>query len=494
MRLALHGHDGSLLERLVPWGAVVTLLLWSPLILSRQHSFDDADPEILNNAYRLSRGQPLYHGIASPPWIVNPYTPLYLASVAAALKVTGLSYLPARLICFLATTAVAAGLANLARRWRGDAREGLWATSLLLVVPGVLYNCARPHPQMMAVALSVWSFTTFENRRWLLANVLSPLLAVLAIYTKQTGIVLPSALLLWLLWRDRSRLPYYAGALALFGLAPLPWLQATTQGAFLDCVVGMNLLIYNIWQIPSVLIEHAGIFFLFIGLALYRLLGRLQTRSIGPGDFYFAGVALTTIASLGRIGAYSQYVVELLVVTVLYLLQTGGLRFPLARKRLATAQLALVLAYGPAFVLLQEGPWDWASLRAAPMVRALLETAPGPIISQQGSFSLFTRGEIHIQLFHFAALTRMGKWDQGPLIEEVERHSVAWVVTEFPLEGSPQRDSDRERFTSELHKALTLNYVRRAHIGPYYVYVAKEPPKGTNGTSRLPRAAVPLSG
>src|SRR5262249_36574354 len=145
------------------------------------------------------------------------------------------------------------------------------------------------------------------------------------------------------------------------------------------------------------------------------------------------GEMVMTLATLGRAGAYDQYVIELLIVTMLYLLQTGGLRVPATPGWLASTQLAIVLVYGPAHVFFHVVPRARASLAAVAPIHELLRSVPGPIVSQQGSFSLFTRGEIHIQLFHFASLARLGMWDQTPFIDEIDRGRLAWIVTQFPL-------------------------------------------------------------
>jgi hypothetical protein len=466
----------SWLRRLVPWWALLAVALWAPLVTAARHSWDDADPEILNNAWRLASGRPLYHAVDAAPWVVNPYTPLYHLVVAAALRFTGLSFRPARLVSLVAFAAIVLALVHLARRFRLEAREALWAAALLLLVPAMLYNVARPHPQMLAVALSLWSFALFESRNRLCSELLSPLLAAAAVYTKQDQIVLPLALGAWLLWHERPRLLRYAALVAAFGLVPVPFLQAATGGSFLESVVGMNFLPYDPAQIVPVLIHHAGIFFGFLGLALARLVPRLRRLEIEPLDAYLALLVPVTVASLGRAGAHGQYVVALLVVCVVYLLRHGGLRFAAGREAVACVQLGLLLAYAPAFVLLEEGRWDRESLRSAPLVRALLATEPGPILSQQGSFPLFTRGEIHVQLFHFTALAREGRWDQRPLLREVEKERLAWVVTEFPLEGSDDGADARERFTPELRSALALHYVRRAFVDPYYVYQPRSRP------------------
>jgi hypothetical protein len=407
--------------------------------------------------------------------VLNPYTPLYPVAVGAALRVTGLSYWPARLLSLLASAAIVLALVRLARRYGRGTVQALWSAGLLLLVPAILYNVARPHPQMLAVALSLWAFVLFESPRRLGAELLSPALAVLAVYTKQDQFVLPVALGAWLLWRDRPRLLRYAGTVAALGLVPVPFLQAASGGTFLDSVVGMNFLPYSPAQVAPVLVEHAGIFFGFLGLALTRLWPRLRRLEIEPLDAFFALLVPVTVASLGRAGAHGQYVVELLVFSVVYLLRHGGLRFGAGREAVACVQLGLLMAYAPAFVLLQEGPWDRASIRSAPAVRALLQTEPGPILSQQGSFPLFTRGEIHVQLFHFAGLAREGRWDERPLLREVAEGRLAWVVTESPLEGEPDADA-RERFTPELWSALARHYVRRAFLDPYYVYQPREAP------------------
>jgi hypothetical protein len=458
------------LRALVPWAAALTLLLWAPLVLHGAHSWDDADPECLYNAYRLTKGEPLFHSTDGPPWVHSPYTPLYQVLTGAALRVTGLSYYPARLITLLATLAVFAALRTLAVRWTGHARAGLWTACALALVPAFLYNCARPHPQMLGVALALWSYVLFDHAHPLVADLASPLLAVLAVYTKQTLIGWPIAAGLWLLWRHPRRFLRYAPVLTVVGVVPALLIQYATRGAFFDCILRLNLLPYSLAQIAPVLIHQAGILCAFFGLALVRWWHRVHTVPVEPLDIYLPVVVLLTLASLGRAGAHGQYVVEMLVVTMIFLLRTGGFRFPARREAWAVFQLAVLVSYAPLFVLFEEGLFARASIAAAPEVRALLATEPGPILSQQGSFPLFTRGEIHAQLFHFMSLSRVGLWDPTPLIHEVEQERIAWVVTESPLEQPMDDPDDRERFSPELRSALARHYVRRAVIGPYYVY------------------------
>jgi hypothetical protein len=43
------GRAAAALRRAVPWVALVTIALWAPLVVPWNHSWDDADPEVLND-------------------------------------------------------------------------------------------------------------------------------------------------------------------------------------------------------------------------------------------------------------------------------------------------------------------------------------------------------------------------------------------------------------------------------------------------------------
>src|SRR5512135_649844 len=87
--------------RMLPAFAVLSLLAWCCVSLRRDFAWDDADPEILNQAWRMARGEKIYRGVDSPPFAFAAYTPLYYAVVALLLKLTGLSFLPAKLVSLL---------------------------------------------------------------------------------------------------------------------------------------------------------------------------------------------------------------------------------------------------------------------------------------------------------------------------------------------------------------------------------------------------------
>jgi hypothetical protein len=461
--------------RIVPTVAVLFFLSWCFISLRSDFSWDDAEPEILNQAWRLAQGETIYRGIDTPPFAFAAYPPLYYALTALLLKFTGLNFLPAKLISFLSTLSIGWAIMRLNRQWNKTPQGGIWAIFFLFLIPAFLYNAARSHAQMMAVALSIWSLVFFLRNRWAETVIVSPLLAVLAVYTKQTQIALPLAMVAYLALRNKRWLLMYVTTGVAAGLIPLLWLQRITGGNFLLDTIQLARLPYDVLQILPVFLHQAGPIILFIGLALYISWQRFRQGCWDAMDLYLSCLIVTAMVSLGRAGAHGQYVLELLVVTMLYLLRTGGLPFLRGRDTLVSIQIIFLLIYTPLFIFLEEGLWDMASNRAAKKIYPLIKTDRGPILSQQGSFALFSRGEIYIQLFHFSSLSRVGLWDQDLLLREIDKHTFSWVITEFPIEEPITNANDSERFTPEMQAALRKNYRLRESFYPYYLYGPRQP-------------------
>jgi hypothetical protein len=456
--------------RLVPAAAIFCLAAWCALSIHHDFAWDDADSEILNQAWVLAKGESIYRSPDVPPFVFAIYPPLYIAAVAVLMKFTGLSFIPAELLSFFAALSIGWAMVRLNRNWNRIGQGGLWATFFLFLIPAFLYNSVRSHVQMMAVAFSVWSLVFFLRNRLSATVIISPLLAVLAIYTKQTQIALPLAMTIYLAIRNRRWLLPYLATFALAGLIPFLWLQGITNGYFFRDIVRLAILTYNAFIIPFIFLHHAGPVLVFICLALTICWRRFRNGDWEAIDCYLVCVLAITLISLGRPGAHGQYVLELLVVTLLFLLRTTGLPAIQGRDALVSIQILFLFIYTTLFIFVEEGVGTISANRAARKIYPLLRTQPGPILSQQGSFALFSHGEIFVQLFHFTGLSRAGLWDQRHLLEKIGNHTFSWVITEFSLENPNLSADDKERFTPELIEALQNNYQRREVIYPYYLY------------------------
>jgi hypothetical protein len=459
--------------RAVPAIAILCFVGWCYISVRSNFSWDDAEPEVLSHAWRMAKGGSIYMGIAAPPYNFAAYPPLYYYALAFLMKFSGLSFLPAKLISFLSTLLIGWAMVRLGAAYNKSKKAALLAMSILFLIPAFLYNSVRAHPQMMAVALSIWSLVFFLRNRKVESLIVSPLLVVLAFYTKQSQLALPLAIVTYLVLRNRRWLIPYVAVAGIAGLIPMLWLQKATHGLFLYDIVNLAKLTYSIQTIPLILLHHAGPLFLFIGIALLASWRRFRIGTWDVVDCYLVWAFFLTVISLGRPGAHGQYVLELLVVTLVYLVCIADFPVMSARSALVSVQIMLLFLYAPAFILIEEGWWDISANRAANRIYPMIEAASGPIISQQGSFALFGHGGIYIQLFHFAGLSRAGIWDQSVFLQEIEKHRFSWVITEFPIEHAPPSDSDVERFTPEMLESLRRNYQRNTAVYPYYLYVPR---------------------
>jgi len=159
-----------------------------------------------------------------------PVYPLLMRLLSA---ITGLDSRWAGVILSLAAGALAAaGIAALARDWRGD-RVGvlaalLWACSPMAVVGALVYT------EALFTALAVWTFVALRHDRWWLAAGLG----FAAGLARPTGIAVGTAVAAWALWTYWHRRPrdrdvdsswragvgvLLAGAVALAG-TPTFWL------------------------------------------------------------------------------------------------------------------------------------------------------------------------------------------------------------------------------------------------------------------------------
>jgi hypothetical protein len=463
------------LTRLVPWWALFCFLGWCWIYVSPEHSMDDADPEILDQAWRVVKGEAIYTpGLEAPPYMHAEYTPIFYYLGAAGLRLTGLSFIPTEFISFLGSLALFSAFVYFGQTRLGSWKRGGWAGCLFFLVPAVLYNSVRSHPQMLAVALAIWAYVFFDKRRFVPAIIVSPILAALSIYTKQTMIALPIASIIWLFLRKREWLSYYLLTLSVAGLAPLAWLQRSTGGDFWKSAYTLNHLSFNVLDIPLVLTHHAGPLVFFIGLAAVVLVGRLRSNSWEPIDIYLLAAAAITFVSCGRIGAFAQYVVEFCALVVLYVLCATGVQVLKGRSILISVQVICLLIYAPLYVFLEHGPYAIASRRASAQILPLVRSDPGPMISQNGGLALFGTGQIYIEMFEYAAFSRMGLWDGKKLIREIENRRLRWVITMFDLFEDKLNPDDRERFTPEVVRALRGNYELQKRIGPYYIYRPRE--------------------
>jgi hypothetical protein len=450
----------------------------------------------------LIPGPRMYGSIDHLPFIVFHYPPVYhLAS--RAVMAFGVDPLAAGRIVSLAATAVIAisiawlVAAELAGRvGRSAVLIGALTGALLPLSLGPVETWFdRMRVDMLAVALAFVgvAFVVRSERQpaWL---ALAMPAFVLSIYTRQTELAAPaSALLVLLLVRPRATILAGIGG-AVLGLCALAWLEWVTAGGFLRHVITYNI---NTWTFALLLtrlrfqVSYAVLLALaVIGLAVLWLRRRDETLPRGAEASRYTIVLpiitvwlllslIMMVATVGKNGSDVNYFIEpMCVCAVAVGLLIGlcwqavagspGRRDMALRLGLIFATVALVgvmakrrpVCYAvrdPGLIAIQQN-----------LVQEIAKQNR-PVLSEDMVLSLRAGQEVPIEMAIFHELAIKGQWDQHRLLDLIDSHAFAFLVT------TPDKTYTPLRYTPEVMAAIERAYPRVETRGPYAVRYPETP-------------------
>lgn len=399
---------------------------------------------IVWEASKLARGESIY--VANGPerhgFVSGPYTPLYFVAVAATLKFSATVYTGGRLLtlgAWLTLLAVVGGLIwHLAPRRAGLIGALVGVAGLATFTPGIIW-AVRVKPTIPALALAALGLLIVQrcwrSPRGAYLWALVPFVA--AYFTKQTALAAPLAatlfLLCWAGWRPALR---FAVVGALGGALPFAVLTLLTRGEFFRHIVADRRLH---WEAQLVL-NFGGLFLrdfwplLVAALVAALLLVWRRQASIAP--FYLL-CALAFVATIGVEGADHDHLIELAAAAALTI--GSGIAVLLDRPRrlaLAVWPLAALLA-----LQLVTGwvPDRWYAQELAepdPNVRRQLDlivtnirNTPGEVLSEEIGLNILAGKDVpYDDPQAMAALARLGRWDQGQLLDDLRARRFALVI------------------------------------------------------------------
>jgi len=459
----------------------------------------------------LIPGPRMYGDITRFPFIVFHYPPAYHLAVRAVAAL-GIDMLRAgrgvSLASSLAVGVLAASLVFQAARGRfcrlaslaGAAFAGL---SIFCYWPVVVWS-PMFRVDMLAIALSflgVWFAVRSPPKPW--QPYVAVLLFVLAAYTKQSCIVAPLTVLPVMLMIDYGRsIKAYGLGLAV-GVAALSILTEMTGGGFLRHILLYNLNRYSVTAAVRAIAEqwpHA--FFLLlaisaIGVGWKRL---ASTHAwIGFGDFrrtirncvatrlmavmtvYFV-LSTGMLATLGKSGGALNYMIEWMCVwsVLIGTLIASVTERALAGVRLnptgaARGSLSILLLLLPVMLMVQVMilPATRDLPASDPVRRQQLEQlltrvkdAKQPVLSDDMVLLLKAGKQVPWEPAIFAELASTGRWDERRIIDMIDAHDFAFVIT-TGSHGMPLYDS---RYTPGVSQAIETAYPRDQMFAGYHVH------------------------
>jgi hypothetical protein len=433
---------------------------------------------VLDETHRLGLGQPLYAAPTGLPLTVTAYTPLYYLLVGWLQRLSDdTGYGPGRLVSVAAMLVTAGLLAwsvrRIAGRWSGGLlAAGLFVTQNLTVLLWAAVHRVDP----LALCLTVAGLALASGGRTTLAGL--PL--ALAVLTKQTYLAAPLSVLASL-WPRRRSLPGYLAVLLVCLVGCMAVGQWLTDGWLLWHTVVANANPIDFQYFASML----GEFVQFNGLplvaaaALFGLPGR-------PGErvwrVYFLFSALEALLTIGKLGASSNYWLELTAATsvligilAVRLTEPGEARLPFTSTGLASLVLASLLTSVPAYQATVAQAVDLFVARSNGRLPPQVEFAqvvaaePGAVLTDDPSLAVLAGKPVEFEFIIFTILAAQGVWDETPILDAISARRFNLVVLTESLDVPP-RPLISARLTENVRTALEAAYTPAGQQGGYWLY------------------------
>ncbi len=434
-------------------------------------------------SWRLAQGQTPYPDPNQAPYLVNPYTPLYLLA-GAALMGSGPELWGGRLVSLVACSCTMVLLAlHLGRR--SGPLAGLAGVAFFAVHPLVLGWSSLFRTDMLALSCEMLGLALAHRvpgpgpgSGTRVTDGLTTLAMVLALFTKQSML---AGLLAWLgvlALEDRRR---FLRALSLAGLLlglPTLFLQSATDGWFLRMTVSQNLLPFSV----ELSLLAAGCY----GLTAAGL--PILAGACPPARerlwWLFLVASLPIAVGTGRAGGFFNYYLEL-HLALCALASLGLANLTATRTRLAglAGGLALIqvllcggstslppylhsplryLRFETAAVLTGRTPGWVSRSHGIQELRPWLEAHPGPLLAENlANPAVAGRVPWVVDPFLLFTLARSGRWNEGPVLERIDQGGFALVVL--------QRLGPNLRFPPRVMHRILARYQVVGRAGEEYV-------------------------
>jgi hypothetical protein len=432
---------------------------------------------VLDETHRLAAGQPLYAPPTALPLTVTAYPPVYYISVSLLQQISGdTSYSVGRIVSVAAACASALLIAWSVRRLTGRLPPGLLAAGLFVTQNLTVVLWAPTHRvDMLALCFALSGLALATAGRTTLAAL--PL--ALAVLTKQTYVAAPVCIA-FAIWPHRRAL-FSFGALfvgsVLLAVGVGSWL---TGDELLWHTVIANANPFDMDYFAAMLSAFAqfNALPLVAAAALFGLPVRGAERLWRT---YFLLSGLIALATVGKIGASSNYWLELTAATSVLIgilaarvSEPSAVRAAFASAGLAGLVLASLLTCIPAYqatmaqatAMAMSGPSADSARRIE--AAALVANETGPVFTDDPDLALLAGKRVEFELI-YTLLAVQHIWEETPILTPIRERRFKLVVVEEPLDA-PQRPLTSQHFTDNVRSALQEAYAPAGQVAGYWLY------------------------
>jgi len=266
---------------------------------------------------RITSGQPLYPAEGSVfkdtpgGYCMIPYAPVYYVIWGLLDKIWGVSSSAGSAISLVCTLLVGLFVYLILKRISASKLIGAIGVVLFLTAITVTDWSIAPRPDNLALLLSlIGVYLVIKNKVYYSIPIFC-----LAIFTKQSYIVAPTAVALYLLWKDRKRgFIFIAGLVALL-LSSLGIANYVTHGEFYRHVVVFPFLsggsgVIKWSSVPNCLLTVFVLSPIAMSLGLGALIYNLIKRKIGLVEIWLIVALIEMTLTIGKPGSATNYALE----------------------------------------------------------------------------------------------------------------------------------------------------------------------------------------
>lgn len=421
---------------------------------------------VLNQSHLISKGESMYRAINEYPYLVSNYPPVYPFLCALFVKLFGLSFVYGRLITFLASIFICWIIYIILKK--DTAREIAIISALLFIASSYIYkNNPFFRVDMLGLLFSLIGIYMFQKTDKL---IFVTIFFIAALYTKQTFISAPIAVVLYLFLTDKKRALTFVVLMLLCYITIFFLINLYTKGEFYrhNFLYNMNIFIFKqmakhyIW-----FLQNHAIMILFSVIFLF--LPDIQ-KNYSIFVIYFISSALVAV-SVGKIGANMNYFFETIMVSCILI--------GLAIKRLmemikdekiydifVNSALLVQLVLFLHMPFLTEPAATKTDLKNAQVLSQVIRNTDGKIISEDASLLLMNNKPIIFMPFEFTQLANQKIWNQTRFINDIKNKQFSLIILSFDVHCQ----IDEERLTPEMAEAIMENYYIKQVIGEYFLY------------------------
>lgn len=459
-----------ILTLLVLGAGLVFFMYCSAQSLAYPYPLDFGEGQVIDQAVRLAKGQNIYKvNLNDPPYLVANYPPGFMLLVAPFTHIFGPNFWAGRLISSLSALISALLLGVIIWKVSRNKLASMATAGFFIAVPYVLLWAQFSRVDLLGLMFSLAGVALLiclpEKPFILLAGAA---LFVAAVYTRQTyGFTGPLTVFVLYLIAQRYRsafifLTMYSG----LGLAILWGMNVITQGGFVFSLITTNL---SPWRENS-LVEFNCALALTIPLVL-MLFTRPWFKPWRVVGLFLLGGTLVGF-TISKVGSNVNYLLEwfaglsLLVGMMIALAGDSGPRLWLSLELLSLSILTFIHLSNAFEIPRLQSHMQSESVAQMERMRAMIRAADGPILADEFiGLLVMEQRPIYYQPFDFTQLSRMGKWDQRLLLDEIAAHKFPLILL-----TDVQPNITQERWTDEMLAAIHQYYTEEERLGYTIVY------------------------